>query len=123
MYTKDDMNMYVGQYRVVCEFDRVTLKPCPEDQYIYCANGGQIYRFSDEVLVFTRPDSTCSHWVAVFKNNDVAIIKEWGDSETQIWFDESDIHKVAALVGVRTLGKDIKPKSKRNLKLFDWYKA
>lgn len=26
-YTKDGMGMYVGKYRVVCEFCRATLKP------------------------------------------------------------------------------------------------
>lgn len=123
-YTKDGMNMYVGKYRVVCEFCRATLKPCKEDNYIYCANKGQIYRFNDEVLVYYREGRNCSK---VIINNIVAkgikiISNDSTSDDVMFKFYEKDIDKIAKILEARTTGADINPASKRNLKLFKWFK-
>ncbi|WP_291651325.1 hypothetical protein [Clostridium sp.] len=122
-YTKNGMNMYVGRYRVVCEFCRETLKPCKEDNYIYCKNGGQIYRFDDETLVYYKEgrnkanltvNSLKSQGIEIINNNST-------DEDLMFKFYEKDIHKIADIFGARTLGANIKSASKRNLKLFEWF--
>ena len=122
-YTKDGMNMYVGKYRVVCEFCRKTLKPCIEDNYIYCANGGQIYRFNDEILVYYREGKNKSNvTINSLMAQGIKIISNDSTSDDlQFKFFEKDIDVIATIVKARTLGADIKPTSKRNLKLFNWF--
>lgn len=112
------MNDYIGIYRVVCEFDRSTLKPIEDDSYIYCAKGGQVYRYNSSELVFYRDNTNSSNIVKLFKENGIDIISDGSNArEVSIRFDEKDVHKVCKLMQARTLGKDIKPTSKRNLKL------
>ncbi|ELU5588402.1 hypothetical protein [Clostridium perfringens] len=122
-YTKNDMNMYVGKYRVVCEFCRETLKPCKEDNYIYCSNKGQIYRFNDEVLVYYREGKNIAK--LMIKNILEKGIEVISDNSTRddimFKFYEKDIDKIAKIVRARTVGANIKPTSKRNLKLFKWF--
>ena len=118
------MYKYVNKYRVVCEFDRVSLKPIKNDTYIYCKNGGQIYRYNDEVLVYYRPNiSKGSYVIKAFNNANVEVLYNGNsDEEVYLRFRETDIEKVANIVGVRTLGASIKPYSVKNLRLFSWYK-
>ncbi len=122
-YTKDGMNMYIGQYRVVCEFCRETLRPCKEDNYIYCKNGGQIYRFNDETLVYYRKGKNKANLtINNLKSQGIEIINNNStDEELMFKFYEKDIHKIANIFGARTIGANIKPTSKRNLKLFEWF--
>ena len=122
-YTKNGMMMYRGKYRVVCEFDRSKLIACPEDNYIYCAKGGQIYRYNDDLLVFYRDGCTVSNIISQFKAANIQIHNDGSTgSEALIRFNECDLDRVADIVSPRTLGANINPKSKRNLKLFKWYR-
>ncbi|CAI3544520.1 conserved hypothetical protein [Clostridium neonatale] len=122
MYTKDGMNMYTGTYRVVCEFCRETLKPCKEDNYIYCANGGQIYRYSDDVLVYYRNGISIPALIRKFKENGIEILNDGSTPhEALIQFYEKDIDVVAKLVKARTTGVNIKSVSTKNLRLFKWF--
>lgn len=118
------MDKYVGKYRVVCEFDQKTLKPNKEDTYIYCANGGQIYRYNKDTLAYYRSGKNQANKVIKdLIDRGIEIIKE--DStpgDLRFYFNEKDIDKVAKIFKARTLGANINPTSKRNIKLFDWYK-
>ncbi|URZ02736.1 hypothetical protein [Clostridium felsineum] len=118
------MEKYVGIYRVVCEFDRRMLRPCKEDTYIYCAKGGQIYRFDKDTLIYYRQVINQSNRVVnSLKDMGIEVIKDDSTSkELQLYFNEKDINVVAKFFKARKLGANIKPTSKNNLKLFRWYK-
>jgi hypothetical protein len=118
------LDKYIGRYRVVCELCRKTLKPHREDTYIYCANGAQIYRFSQGRLVYYRPGRNQSN-STIKKLTAMGIegLEDYSTSEDMVFhFSEQDIDLVAGIFKARTLGTNIKPTSKRNLHLFDWYR-
>jgi hypothetical protein len=118
------MNKYVGKYRVVCEFCRITLKPLEGDTYIYCANGGQIYRYNKHILVYYRPgknkaDKTIKSLIGM----GIEVINDYSTPEDLLlYFYEKDISRIAEVFKARTLGAGIAPTSKRNLRLFPWYR-
>lgn len=119
------MEDYIGKYRVVCEFDRRKLKPCPDDNYIYCANKGQIYRFNDSMLVYYKPGrNQAEKTIKQLKAVGIEVLKDGSTSEDiLIHFREEDLERVAEIFKARTKGVNIKPASRKNLKLFDWYIA
>lgn len=115
------MLKYRGTYRVVHEVDRLTSKPTEnsDDTFIYCSKGGQIWRKSSDILVFERENCHGKNILDKFKEVNVNITDSIIDNNmVQIWFNEEDIDKVAKIVQARTLGANINPKSKRNLRLF-----
>ncbi|MHC1720831.1 MAG: hypothetical protein AB9844_09285 [Clostridiaceae bacterium] len=117
------MDNYISKYRVVCEFCRRTLKPCPEDTYIYCANKGQIYRFDDLTLVYYRPGrNQAEKTIKLLLNIGIEVLSDGSTSEDLLFhFKEKDLDKVAVFFKARIKGVNNKPKSKKNLRLFDWY--
>ena len=118
------MKDYVGQYRVTCEFAWDTLKPLEDDPYIACRGEGQIYRWGDDILVFFIGKHKNSPLFTALKKEGVQLVDEpfVGDFDTEFSFYERDLHKVAKIVGALTKGANTPPKSKRNLKLFSWYR-
>lgn len=118
------MNKYVGEYRVVCEFDRNTLKPIKEDTYIYCTNGGQIYRYNNNTLVYYRKGKNQSNnIIKSLMGKGITVIKDRSTSyDFEIYFLEKDIDLIAKIFKARITGKDINPTSRKNLRLFNWYK-
>lgn len=114
------MLKYRGTYRVVHEVDRRTLKPTDnvDDTYIYCTKRGQIWRYSQNILVYEREGCNVKQLKNKLVGAGIEIIDEFGDnSSIKIFFNEKDIHKVAKIVQARTLGANISPNSKKNLKL------
>ena len=119
------MKDYVGQYRVTCEFAWDTLKPTNgDDPYIACRGEGKIYRWGDDILVYSVGKRKNKALFATLKDEGIELVGEAleGEFDTDFSFYERDLHKVAKIVGALTKGADIPPKSKRNLKLFGWYR-
>lgn len=118
------MNKYVGKYRVVCEFDRNTLKPIKEDAYIYCSNFGQVYRYNDDTLVYYRKGKNQSNKIIKsLTSKGISIIKDCSTADdVKFYFLEKDIDLIAKIFKARITGKDINPTSRKNLRLFNWYK-
>ena len=117
------MNKYRGKYRVVCEFSIDTLEPIKESTYIFCANGGEIYRYNDNTLAYYRNSILVKSLLEKLDNANVNYInKAIGNGETLIYFDESDLDKTVDIFHIRTSGVNIAPYSIRNLHLFKWYK-
>ena len=117
------MNKYRGKYRVVCEFSIDTLEPIKESTYIFCANGGEIYRYNDNTLAYYRNSILVKSLLEKLDNANVNYInKAIGNGETLIYFDESDLDKTIDIFHIRTSGVNIAPYSIRNLHLFKWYK-
>ena len=118
------MKNYVGTYRVVCEFNRKTLKPIKGDTYIYCAKGGQIYRYNSDTLVYYRQGKNQSNKIIQgLIDRGINIVKDCSTAyDIQFQFKEKDIGIIAKIFKARVTGKSIKPTSKRNLRLFNWYK-
>ena len=119
------MKDYVGQYRVTCEFAWDTLKPTDDDPYIACREEGQIYRWGDDILVFYVGKHKNTPIFNALKSEGVELVDEpfVGEIDTCFGFYERDLHKVAKIVGALTKGANVPPKSKRNLKLFGWYRS
>lgn len=118
------MKKYVGKYRVCCEWDMNKLVPLKESTYIYCSGEGQIYRVNDDTLGYLKPKrGVMKSYIDKFKDLEVEITHTF-DSEGDIcfWFNEKDLDKVSEYLGARKSGVNISPYSKRNLKLFKWYK-
>lgn len=118
------MKDYVGQYRVTCEFGWNTLKPTDDDPYIACREEGKIYRWGDDILVFSIGKRKNKALFAALEDAGVELVDEplRGEYDTDFTFYERDLHKVAKIVGALTKGANTPPKSKRNLKLFSWYR-
>lgn len=115
------MLKYRCKYRVVCEYDRRNLEPLKEDVYIYCSNGGQIYRIDENTLAYYRENGTTSK--ILFDKLDEAKVEYENrtNGELLFYFAEKDIDKVALIISARTRGASYPPWSKRNLKLFKWF--
>lgn len=109
---------YRNTYRLVSEFVEIKNK---EDLYIYCSNGGQIYRFNNDTLVYYRDGILSSKLLE--KLNNLGI---WYDNKTQsevlIHFKEKDLDKLVDIFSIRTSGASISPYSQKNLKLFKWFR-
>ncbi len=118
------MKKYVGKYRVTCEFDWNNLRPMDDDPYIICKNEGQIFRYKDDVLKYYVGKRKDKGLISTFRDAGIHLVDEplFERFDTEITFLEHDLDIVAALVGARTKGAAIKPNSKRNLRLFAWYR-
>lgn len=117
------MLKYRNKYRIVSEFDRVTLQPVnkEEDLYIYCSNRGQIYRYNKNTLVYYR-NGVLSHRL-LEKLDELGInYQNKTQSEVLIYFDEKDLDKLVDIFSIRTSGAGISPYSQKNLKLFKWFR-
>lgn len=117
------MLKYRNTYRVVSEFDRVTLQPVnkEEDLYIYCSNGGQIYRYNKTTLVYYRDGVLSSRLLE--KLDELKInYQNKTQSEVLIYFNEKDLDKLVDVFNIRTSGASISPYSQKNLKLFKWFR-
>lgn len=115
------MLKYRNHYRVVAEFDRVTLQPVnkEEDLYIYCSNKGQIFRYNQDTLVYYRDGVLSSRLLE--KLDELGInYQNKTQSEVLIYFDEKDLDKLVDVFNIRTSGAGISPYSQKNLKLFKW---
>lgn len=119
------MKKYVGQYRVTCEFGWNTLKPTDDDPFIACREEGKIYRWGDDLLVFHVGKLKKKPLFDALEREGVHLVGEplRGELDTEFSFYERDLHKVAKIVGALTKGANTPPKSKRNLKLFGWYRS
>lgn len=118
------MEKYVGKYRVTCEFAWNDLRPTDDDPYITCKGEGQIYRYDGDVLKYYVAKRRDKGLISRLEGSGVQILDEplFGQFDTEIAFLERDLEIVANIVGARTRGCNIKPRSKRNLKLFAWYR-
>jgi hypothetical protein len=107
----------------VAEFDRVTLQPVNKDEdiYIYCSNGGQIFRYNDNTLGYYRDGVLSSRLLE--KLDELSInYQNKTQSEVLIYFDEKDLDKLVDVFNIRTSGSGISPYSQKNLKLFKWFR-
>lgn len=117
------MLKYRGKYRVVCSFDIETLEPIKEDTFIYCANGGEIYRYGEDTLAFYRNRILTQNLLEKLDNAEVTYKNMGiGNGETLIYFAEKDLDKTVDIFHIRTSGTSISPYSYKNLTLFKWYK-
>lgn len=118
------MEKYIGRFRVVSEFDRVTLKPIKEDTYIVCANDGQIFRFNHNTLAYYRPTRGNSNQMCekLMLLGVEGVINKSTDGDILIHFDESHLEIVAGVFMASTNGCNINPTSIRNLRRLKWFK-
>lgn len=118
------MNRYIGNYRVVNEFDQVTLKPNKENTYIYCNGESSIWRRSEDILVYTREKKGISNILIENLNKlGVEVIADESTKEDiQLVFKEKDLDIVAKYFKARESGVNINPWSRKNLNLFKWFK-
>jgi hypothetical protein len=115
------MEKYRGQYRVVCEFDRRNLEPIKEDNYIYCSNGGQIYRYNSNTLIYYRENGQVSKELLTKLDEAKVTYENKTVSGIEIYFSENDLNKTVDIFKIRTSGASYNPSSVRNLKLFKWF--
>lgn len=115
------MLKYRNKYRIVSEFDRTTLEPIKEDLYIYCSNGGQVFRFNKNTLAYYRDGVLSSKLLEKLDNLKINY-KNMTRSEVLIHFDEKDLDKLVDVFNIRTSGAGISPFSQKNLKLFKWFR-
>ena len=115
------MEKYRGKYRVVCEFNRNNLEAIKDDNYIFCSNSGQIYRYNSDTLVYYRENGQVSQ--ELLKKLDEAKVTYENKtlSETEIYFSEKDLDKTVDIFKIRTSGASYNPSSVKNLKLFKWF--
>ena len=115
------MEKYRGKYRVVCEFNRNNLEAIKDDNYIFCSNSGQIYRYNSNTLIYYRENGQVSQ--ELLKKLDEAKVTYENKtlSETEIYFSEKDLAKTVDIFKIRTSGASYNPSSVRNLKLFKWF--
>lgn len=118
------MKKYIGRYRVVCEFDRNTLKPIKNDTYILCHKDGQIYRINDYLLAYYRPNKgKVQNFIDKLKNSGISFIENHSsDEDILIYFKEKEIDNLAKEVGAFTSGANILPTSILNLRKQKWFK-
>jgi hypothetical protein len=116
------MLKYRNTYRICCEFDRTTLEPSnKEDLYIYCSNKGQIYRYNESTLVYYRDGILSTRLLEKLDNLKIKYDNKT-QSEVLIYFKEEDLDKVVDVFSIRTSGASISPYSKKNLRLFKWFR-
>ena len=107
------MLKYQGKYRVLCEVDIKTGKPC-EFGVIPCLikKGSNICRQNGSVLNLYIPSTKIAN----------RLLKEYpdlfnplfiGDSEAVLLFNESDIEQVASIVKAKVKGRNKSPNPKR----------
>lgn len=116
------MLKYIGQFRVVTEFDRTNLEPL-DDLYIVCSGQGQIYRISEDLLAYYKPKRGNSYQFAS-KLIDLGVKSVnncSSDGDILIYFAEENLDVVANEVNASTSGVNIKPSSKKNLKKLKWF--
>lgn len=109
---------------MVCEWNRDKLVPHKENTYIYCSGEAQIYRVNDNILGYLKPKrGVMKAYMDKLKELDVDIIKVFrSEGDICFWFKEKDLDKVAEYLGARTSGVNTPIHSKRNLRLFKWFK-
>lgn len=121
------LEKYVGIYRVLPELDLAT-NDFPRDEkgniakeyddlYIPCAKGIIKNSYDYPYLVwYTDKIKTGRKIKELFEEKKIDIHEYYEtDGDVLIWFDESDIKKVAKIVKPKTSGKKISPFSKRNI--------
>ena len=100
------------------------MKPIKEDTYIYYSNFGQVYRYNDDTLVYYRKGKNQSNKIIKsLTSKGISIIKDCSTADdVKFYFLEKDIDLIAKIFKARITGKDINPTSRKNLRLFNWYK-
>lgn len=118
------MEKYIRKYRVVCEFDRSTLKPIKGDMYISCANEGQIFRVNSNTLAYYREHrGNVKHICRKLINLGAEyIVDRSGDNDVLIYFHEKSISLVAGVFNALINGASINPTSIKNLRRLKWFK-
>ena len=120
------LEKYVGTYRVLPiltldnDFPRDEngdIDDDYDDLYIPCAKGIIIHSYTPYLLVWYTPKIKTGKKVKEqFEKSGIKICDyEETDGDILIWFDKSDIKKVAKIVNPKTVGKNINPLSKKNL--------
>jgi len=109
------MVKYRGTYRVSYEFDRDG-KPA-EFTFIPCCikRGANIYRYSENKLCVYIPSVCIAKRLAKTHSKIFSIYLE-GDSEVVLIFDEKNIKATEGILKIYKKGKNISPKSKKNLR-------
>lgn len=118
------MDKYVGRFRVICEFDRATLKPIKEDNYIVCANSGQVFRIGLDTLAYYRPtrgnaQQMCDKLITLGAKE---VINKSTDGDILIYFNEESLEIIADVFRASTNGAGVNPTSVRNLRKQQWFK-
>lgn len=116
------MHKYRGTYRVVCEVCQNTLEPEKDDVFIYCSNDGQIFRVNKNTLAYYRVNGIISSIMLSKLTAANVEFENRSNGEALLYFNEKDIHIVAEIVGARTSGAGFNPASKKNLRLFKWFR-
>lgn len=118
------MEKYIGKFRVVCEFDRKTLKPIKDDVYIVCANDGQVFRINNTTLAYYRPTNgndkkMCEKLVSLGVRE---VINRSTEGDMLIYFNEDSLDIVVDVFKASVNGASINPTSVRNLRRLKWFK-
>ena len=118
---------YVGKYRVLTELTTNTndfvrdkdgnIHKDYDELYIPCAYDGKIkHTYIKGVLCYLNDKkSTLKKIVTSFENDHIKYELEECDKEYIIYFNDSDMSKVAKIVSAKTAGKKIKPFDERNI--------
>lgn len=105
---------YRGRYRVCFEVDRRTGK-VGEFSFIPILGSGNICRHNASILnVFlssNRGKFLLKEYPELFR------VFQLGQAEMTLLFDEAIIKQVATILKAKTQGKNVSPRSKRNIKL------
>ena len=118
---------YVGKYRVLTELTTDThdfvrdkngnIHPDYDELYIECNYGAKIkHSYKEDILGYwTDKISKLKSTTKKFEENNIKYQLEDAGDEYIIYFNDSDMDKVAKLVGAKTNGKKIKPFDKVNI--------
>lgn len=106
-----------GTYRGCYEMDKRTGKPA-EFTYIVCKikKGANIYRYNNDTLNVYIPSIRIANSL-LKEHSDIFKTFIFGDREAILQFPESRLSDAAKLLKPMVLGKNVSPRSKRNLRL------
>mgnify|MGYP003528452176 CR=1 FL=1 len=109
------MKKYIGQFRTICPFDKITGKPIKEDISVACYGKSLLYRISKDRLVYLRPSKVQKALTDKFMERGVTdFVVIMDNVETMVEFTEKDLDKVLDVIKPVKSGASTKPWSVKN---------